>query len=63
MYYERPMSSNVIIMHLGEGTLHANKMTNEKVIYKKCFDVEFVVLFFKKRRTCDCIIFQMKHKK
>jgi hypothetical protein len=63
MYYERPISSNVIIMHLGEGILHAKKMINARSLQKKCVDVEFVVLLFKKRRTCDCIIFQMKHKK
>jgi hypothetical protein len=35
MYYERPISSNVIIMHLGEGTLHANKMINARSFLKK----------------------------
>jgi hypothetical protein len=63
MYYERPISSIVIIMHLGEGTLHANKMINARSFFLKCVDVEFVVLLFKQRRTCDCIIFQLKHKK
>jgi hypothetical protein len=55
MYYEGPMCSNVIIMHLGEGTLHANKMINARSLKKKCVDVEFAVLLFKKRRTCDYI--------
>jgi hypothetical protein len=35
----------------------------KKFFEKKSVDVESVVLLFKKRRTCDFIIFQMKHKK